>query len=184
MPENNSASRVRGITLAELLDAREQRAYQQQKLITQYQSPLISLTISMPGAVKLNEDALFLFTEATNHIVEYCKIHQLDCLTHHERILPTGAEGFFVVREPEHALKQACIAIEHTHELGRLWDIDVISVKSFTALSRTALGYPARKCLLCENDAKICTRGQTHGLEELLEKIKQIVETYRSACDI
>ena len=44
-----------------------------------------------------------------------------------------------------------------------------------TPLGREALGLPPRKCLLCDNDVRICMRARTHTTEELLAKIAVMV---------
>ncbi|RKS87725.1 holo-ACP synthase [Orbus hercynius] len=162
---------IRPITLHELLDAKEKRVALQHRLLKQYRLPLISLTITLPGAVKLNGCALFLFRQAQQQIIQYYQQHHITCLKTIEHIQATGSEGFFVLDMPELSLKQACIDLEQQHPLGRLWDIDVLSPATLTSISRTQLGYPPRQCLICDNNAKICGRARTHSLDELNQTI-------------
>lgn len=168
------------ITIAQLLESREARMIRQHQLIEQYQGPLISLTITMPGEIKLNDSVLFLYHLATEHILNYCKINQIECPQHIQSIKNSGPEGFFVINWPEQNLKHLCIEIEHSHPLGRLWDIDVISVKDKKAISRTELGYPSRRCLICNDDAKVCARSRNHALSDVIQTIETMVADYQA----
>ena len=60
------------------------------------------------------------------------------------------------------------IALEET-KIGRLYDIDVLE-KENTKISRKDLGFPERKCLLCNNPACQCGRSRKHSIEELRKK--------------
>jgi len=164
----------RPITLTQLLTAKEQRAALQKTLIDQYSQPLISLTITIPGSIKLTPCSLFLFNQACKQIEDYYQQNRIECLTVIKNTETTGPEGFFIINQAEQQLKQACIDIEDSHPLGRLWDIDIISVKNYTGISRNALGYPPRKCLICGNEAKACARARTHTTDELIAKIETI----------
>ena len=42
------------VTLAEMLDARERRAFRQQELLARYQMPMVCFTMNIPGPVKNN----------------------------------------------------------------------------------------------------------------------------------
>ncbi|WP_392565501.1 citrate lyase holo-[acyl-carrier protein] synthase [Utexia brackfieldae] len=162
------------VTLAEILNAKEQRAEYQEQLLAKYQLPLLSLTITMPGETKLNECVLYLFERAYQQIIAYCQQHQLTCRMHQQKILNTGPEGFFVIEQSELALKQACVEIEQSIPLARLWDIDVISVTSGQPISRKTLGYSPRRCLICDNEAKVCARARTHSIVELTHAIEHL----------
>ena len=65
------------------------------------------------------------------------------------------------------------IALEET-KIGRLYDIDVLE-KENTKISRKDLGFPERKCLLCDNPACQCGRSRKHSIEELRKKIYGII---------
>ena len=43
---------MREISLQEVLDARERRAWKQQELLRQFQRPVLSFTMNIPGPVK------------------------------------------------------------------------------------------------------------------------------------
>lgn len=171
---NQYFANARQITLTELLAAKEQRAALQKTLINQYSLPLISLTITIPGPVKLTPCSIFLFDQACAQIEAYYQQNQIPCLNVIKNTDISGPEGFFILNQAEQPLKKACMAIEDSHPLGRLWDIDVISAKNHIGISRNALGYPPRTCLICGNEAKACARARTHSLDELIAKINDI----------
>ena len=66
----------------------------------------------------------------------------------------TGYEGYLVVKADGCQVKKLMIALEET-KIGRLYDIDVLE-KENTKISRKDLGFPERKCLLCDNPACQC----------------------------
>ena len=68
--------------------------------------------------------------------------------------------------------KYLAVIIESISPKARLLDIDVMDKDG--AVSRGELGLDARKCLICDEDAKVCARSQKHSMEELLAKVKEL----------
>lgn len=159
------------ITLMELLDAREQRAVHQQELLNQYpRCSLISMTLNIPGPVKDSE----AYRKALALGVAELKARFEEIVFEEVRWLRTGSEAYLVVREEALDTKKKAVLVEEQSPIGRLLDIDVIG--SDGPVSRTEVGGKPRKCLLCDEDAKVCARMQKHSLEELLGKIEEILE--------
>lgn len=71
----------------------------------------------------------------------------------------SGPEGMLSIAAPARDLKLATIELEHSHPLGRLWDIDVLTPEG-EILSRRDYSLPPRSCLLCEQSAAVCARGK------------------------
>ena len=163
------------ITLEQLLLSRENRCARQQELITEYpDATLVCLTVIMPGSVKRNFFSLITAGAALQAMIERFggTIKYLST-----QDLPTGYEAYLVSSlECNEAKKIAC-EIEDTHQLGRLFDIDVI-LPSGRPLGRQEAGYGPRRCLLCEQEARFCMRNHTHTGEQLHEKIKEMVNAY------
>ena len=67
--------------------------------------------------------------------------------------------------------------LEDSVALGRLFDIDVIQTDGMK-ISRTDLGFSTRKCLICNQEAFVCSRARTHSVKELLEQECQIMTNY------
>ena len=70
-------------------------------------------------------------------------------------------------------IKAMTVAIEEADSLGRLFDMDVMDKNG--SMSRGELGANPRKCLLCDEDAKVCARSQKHEMTELLDEIQRIL---------
>ena len=47
------------------------------------------------------------------------------------------------------------------------------------AISRKTLGVPARRCLLCAEEAHACGRSRAHSLQQLQKAIEEIIHGYR-----
>ncbi len=160
------------ITLEQLLESRDKRAEFQTILLRGYSTPLVSFTVNMPGKVKKNHRSQAVFEAGVAAIREalagnilYYKL--LDNLT--------GPEGYFAVDLPVEQLKSKMCAIEDTHPLGRLMDIDVLSAPG-QHVSRTTLGQSPRKCLVCGGMAAACTRSRAHPVEQLIAAIDKLLE--------
>lgn len=163
------------ITLAQLLASREERWHRQMMLIRDFPSlTLVCLTVIMPGKVKRSDRSLAVAKAAVMAMREAFgdKMRQMD-----ERDLATGYEAYMLVALPVEEAKLKACRIEETHPLGRLFDIDVID-RSATPVSRSIVGLSPRRCLLCGNDARYCIRNHTHTQEELLGRIRQMIDDY------
>ncbi len=149
-----------------LLEAREWRVQRQKELLAQYRKPLICFTMNIAGAEKRNPLIDECFMMGIKSLVV-----QLPRILHNEpRFLPTGCVGFFVADAPAADLKRLCIQIEESSALGRLFDLDVLD-ESGKKIEREQ----PRRCLLCEQDARICARNRNHGLEAIIERTNAIL---------
>jgi len=153
-------------TLTEILDAREARVAHQRQLLETHQKTLICFTMNIPGPVKLDRDISIGFFVG-------CRLLRNslgDKLLFAEELRKTtGCEGYFVVDIPAKEAKRMTVEIEDADSVGRLFDMDVLDIDG-RKLSRESLGYPRRKCLLCEKDAAICAGRRAHPLVELKER--------------
>lgn len=94
----------------------------------------------------------------------------------------SGPEGMLSIAAPARDLKLATIELEHSHPLGRLWDIDVLTPEG-EILSRRDYSLPPRRCLLCEQSAAVCARGKTHQLTDLLNRMEELLNDV-DACNV
>jgi holo-ACP synthase len=164
--------------LEQLLLAREARAERQKALLDKYRMPVMSFTVNIPGLQKNTPLARFVFNEGYSVLIKELNEYGHPAVYHRKRNLSTGMEGYFVADEDEIVLKTHAVRIETQHPLGRLFDIDVIG-RNGRHVSRGSLGYPERRCFICDNEAHACARSKAHSIEELLEKIRQIVDEYK-----
>ena len=179
---------IRELTLMDLLDSRENRVNHQKELLEQYPgSTLISITPNSPGPVKDRPE----YRRALE-----TGLHRLKAMLNFEAIpyeefrpLITGPEGYLVVNGDPMAIKKAAVAAEEADALGRLFDMDVLvindaavpdecghySLTDIRSISRDQLGAEPRKCLLCGENAKACARSRAHSMDDLLNKINEIL---------
>ena len=162
------------ISLEQLLESRDRRVQHQKQLLLAYPGcSLICLTVQLPGPVKRSGESLIIAEAGLSELLNRFG----SALRHvHVRDLETGYEAYLVVPMPAREVKRICCKIEDTHQLGRLMDIDVLD--GVVPLSRADLGLPARQCLMCGNEARFCMRAHTHTTEQLLETIRQMVDSF------
>ena len=179
----------RQLTLMDLLDSRENRVNHQKELLDQYTgSVLVSMTLNIPGPVKDSPE----YRKALE-----TGLHRLKAMLDSESILYeefrpliTGPEGYMIVSGDPLAIKKAAVAAEEADALGRLFDMDVLvideaakkadenghySLTDIRSISRSQLGAAPRKCLLCGENAKACARSRAHSMDDLLNKINEIL---------
>lgn len=154
-------------SLLEILDARERRVQLQKALLQQFRKPLLCFTMNIPGPVKLDRDVSIGF-HVGNWLLEDA-LSRTPVLHQENRLAHTGCEAFYVVDMPAQNLKQLAVDLEDIDPIGRLFDMDVLDTDG-TKLTREDLGYPKRKCLLCDQDAVVCARSRAHGLEALQDR--------------
>lgn len=164
------------VVLMQMLDAREQRS---QLIAAAAQEAgesgsVVSITLAIPGPVKTSEVLRKLFdyfySEVTaalaGHYVE--KFLTLDA--------PTGPEVQFVVDMDAKTVKELLVPIEEKGRVGRLADLDVLSGgEAPEGISRTELGLPQRKCLVCDKPSKECGRARAHTVAEMQRAVAEIL---------
>nr|WP_288899407.1 citrate lyase holo-[acyl-carrier protein] synthase [uncultured Blautia sp.] len=158
------------VTLIQMLDCRERRSHFQKELLKKYHCPVISFCMNIPGPIKTNKsicsafnkgkEALFQsLAEKSAVICEFVEIHEA-----------TGDELLAAVKLSAEELKALTTAIENTHPVGRLFDMDVIDTDG-QKLSRSDF----RKCILCGRQAQECSRMRRHTVREMQDKIEEIL---------
>ena len=159
----------------DILQSREDRALFQEEIINKYNAPIISFTLNIPGKIKDSS----MYRKIHNAGIEAINksLNDYEVIYTKKKEKSTGPEAYFSVNINPLELKQLTTKIETEHPLGRLFDIDVLDINN-KQISRTELELEPRKCMICENNAKECSRSKKHSLEELLEEIKYIYRSY------
>lgn len=164
--------REREITLAEMLEARERRAMRQTELLKEYKMPLVSFGMNIAGPIK-NSPLIrrgFLIGEARLR-GQLARLRKQ--FVHAETVdAPSGCEGLYVADADAETLKALAQEIEDYGELGRLFDMDVLSPDG-AKLERER----PRRCLICGGEAKACASRRVHGVAELQAKTRAILES-------
>lgn len=164
-------------TLEMVMKSREERAYIQRVLLTTFKAPVVSYKLNMVGPVKYSPELHQIFDEGLSAFRENLKSNALT-ITFEKLIYENSGPEFFAVIDAAPALiKMQTIALENDHPLGRIFDFDVLNVQG-EQLSRVDLGMGPRKCLICQEDALVCSRSRNHGLEALLETIYSLYQVH------
>ena len=150
--------------LHEILAARELRAQKQRALLDKFGVPLLCFTMNIPGPVKFDRDVSIGFHLGNWLLKESLKGRKV--LHFESSTAITGCEAFYVVDMPARELKQLAVELEQIDPIGRLFDMDVLTPDG-QKVSREELGYPKRKCLLCDQDAVVCAGRRTHSADQL-----------------
>ena len=163
------------ITLQQLLESRDERAARQEALLREHPGKtLVCLTVIPPGSEKRTDWSVRVALAGAGAVRK-----AFSPLWEESRDLETGYEAYFLVEGDRMQVKRECCSIEDTHPWGRLMDIDVLEPAPGGAvpLSRSAVGQPPRRCLVCDKPARECMRNRSHSLEQLLERIKYIYDS-------
>lgn len=155
-------------TITDMLAARDQRvAFQQELTAAHPKSSIAAIKLNIPGPIKNNDALRRLFLAGVQRFEDQLTDYTLAADWNH----PAGNERFLILPLDFATSKRAAVAFEEQDSLGRLYDIDILQTGSQRAMSRTDLGLPKRRCLLCGRDAKDCARSRRHSVADLQAKI-------------
>jgi len=164
------------VTLEEMLAARERRAENQRILIENFGKPVISFTLNTPGPVKVSARLEKCFDDGVALIEELFSLQGITILMSQIYKPKTGCEYYGVADCSAADAKLLLARAEEYAPLGRLYDMDVID-ESGCPVSRSELGLPERRCLICGRPAHECSRSRRHSIEELTARMKEMIDT-------
>lgn len=163
------------VTLAQMLEAREQRAFRQFQLNREFGKPIISFSMNIPGPVKdspLIRRGFDAGCEALEHRLPKGSV------LHIEKILAvTGCEAIYVLDMEPMKVKAITTAVEDDHGLGRLFDMDVIGL-DLNKLDREAVGGGDRNCIVCGAPGRGCASRRVHSVAQLQQATTDILTRY------
>ena len=167
------------VTVSDMMDAREARAQAQRALLARYPgASVVCLCMNIAGAIKRTENIERAFAWGLRNVkAVLAPCETLFDAAIHEK---TGPEAMLCVRADARSIKRRLCALEDGEALGRLLDIDVITPDG-GKISRTEIGLPARRCLLCGNPAPVCARSRAHSADALFEKANAIINAHFEA---
>ena len=159
--------------LSDILSAREERVRSRDEFLSE-NIFACQITLNIPGYPKRltnDEKAVAKFSRTF--------IEQWDSPPLCEKEIANAAGvcwlGFFEGNiSAAQKAKRIAVSIEEGTPEGRISDIDII-VQGRT-LSRSDLGLPQRRCLLCDRPAKECARDQNHSYNHLRSEFEKLIE--------
>ena len=163
------------VTLEQVLQNRDARAAAQQHLLSQYQKPLLSYSLNIPGPVKNSPLIRRTFQEGLAAL--QAQIPKELVLHRQQKLAVTGCEALWVVDLPPMALKRQCVALEEQLPLGRLFDFDVLSPDG-THPDRLAAGGTERGCIVCGAAGRACAAGRRHSVQVLQKTVYDIMRAW------
>ncbi len=166
------------VTLTDVLDTKEQRAAYQQELRERHRSPVISLTVNMPGPVKYTAEIMDMLYGVTAKLRSLLAANGL--AMKEERIchLPAGPAVLLAVDGDAAGLKRYAVQLESGLPYGRLLDIDVFTAEG-RQISRSDIGLASRTCFACQCPAIECMRSSTHSRQEIQAAVDRLLTAYQ-----
>ena len=157
-----------------ILFAREQKQFHIQKLLENHDL-VISIKSNIPGSHKNIVEAYLLVrlfhVELAKRFI-FKRPMMMDTADGPYDLIPLNQGNL-------KDIKIQLIELEDTHPLGRFIDLDIHQQMS-QSISRADFGLPFRKCYLCELDAHVCARNQTHDIQDLISYVKDHISAYLS----
>jgi holo-ACP synthase/triphosphoribosyl-dephospho-CoA synthase len=154
----------------DILNAREERAFKINELINNTVNTYLIVKANIPGNEKNTLESMIIIDAFKNYIdlnYSYKKKEFVESIDGNYYLYTFDYDGIYIKKE--------MIKLEERHLLGRLVDLDVYQKE---AISRSRLHLFERKCLLCDDIARVCIRLQKHSLNEIRDEIKKIVKIY------
>lgn len=159
--------------MSNILQAREERANHITKLMKEYDDfSIVVLKKNVAGIDKNPAHMMFVCAFFDQLIKE---TFSTKVMYFEKRGSLDGDYCIYIINETGNLIKEKTIELEERNALGRLVDIDVYYKKP---ISRQDLECEMRKCLICENYAHLCTRNQTHSIEEIHQKTFEIASEF------
>ncbi len=159
------------VSLAQLLEAREQRVCRQKQLLKLYPRGLICFTMNIAGPQKDSP----LIREGFGLGVDLLRAQLAGSgipILYEEIVFEvTGPVGFFAVDAEPLAVKLLTCEIEDSIPVARLFDMDVLTPQGDKCSRSTP-----RRCLICQEDARVCGRSRTHSVQQLQEKTTHLLQ--------
>ncbi|MHC1745556.1 MAG: citrate lyase holo-[acyl-carrier protein] synthase [Negativicutes bacterium] len=169
------------VAFQQILEGREQRAHVQKTLRELYKTPVVSITVNMPGELKCNHKAVSLLYDTQEKIRK--QLRNAGYFLWEERVLhlPSGSTAILAVDGKADVIKKITVDIEEETNYGRLLDIDVFDVNG-RQIDRAFMGLELRKCFVCPQIAAVCVRSQAHDQLEVIAEAEKLFVEYKARC--
>ncbi|MCP1102375.1 holo-ACP synthase [Aequitasia blattaphilus] len=169
---------IREVTMTEVMAFREEKAAIWKLLSKEYEKEtIISFGLNIPGSIKVTEQIIQAFVYGMKYIEAV--FHDMEVVIYRkkeQRSFAGYSVSYALAGSNARELKKKMVEIEENHPLGRIFDIDVMGKEG--SISRREVGGLPRKCLLCEEEAKICSRSVAHSQEAVRQKMEKMIHQY------
>lgn len=166
-----------GITLDQLLSARDARAAYTEELRRRYPGAcVVVFTVITPGAEKQTEAAKRLFDAGVKALLKFIARYEIAPLEFEAYTRSTGDEAYMAIRTEPCFLKMELCVLEETALYGRLWDMDVVKPDG-EHISREDVGFGERSCIVCGRPGRTCYSRRLHSPEDVQKAVVALVDT-------
>jgi len=167
------------VTLDEMLSFRERKVSMQEAFHNKHEEvTIVTLGMNIPGPRKTSPGIFLAFSAGGEELDRLFMEHGLTVTEETVVKEKAGYLKLYAVKSQDPLfVKKITIYMEETHPLGRLFDIDVYD-ETGNGIGRAELGYPVRRCLICEKDAKLCGRSRSHTVEELYGRVESMINSW------
>ena len=143
---------------------------------SQYSYSLLSFSLNLAGPHKRSPLADFFFTAALTLLTgelsrRFGKLEEPQI-----RAGRAGAWALLEVPTDAQSCKAFCLELEDGLPAGILWDLDVYDLENGQKLSRKALGWEERPCLICGRKVSFCARSRAHSWQELERESSRLMK--------
>lgn len=163
------------LAMNRMLEAKEKRYYKIKDLTEKYEAPVLSFMLNIPGEDKNFEEAVSFHKKYVEKIKNLLEEEKIKILFEDYENLVTGMEYLAVLDGDGCVIKKLMMEVEEESLGGRLLDLDIYD-KDFSQISRSSLGLPERKCIICGDTARTCIKEERHKIEELEERVREIIK--------
>ena len=163
------------LAMNRMLEAKEKRYYKIKDLTECYKAPVLSFMLNIPGEDKNFEEAVSFHKKYVEKIKNLLEENKIKILFEDYQNLVTGMEYLAVLDGDGRLIKKLMMEVEEESLGGRLLDLDIYD-KDFSQISRSSLGLPERKCIICGDTARTCIKKERHNLKELEERVREIIK--------
>ena len=163
------------LAMNRMLEAKEKRYYKIKDLTECYKAPVLSFMLNIPGEDKNFEEAVSFHKKYVEKIKNLLEENKIKILFEDYQNLVTGMEYLAVLNGDGRLIKKLMMEVEEESLGGRLLDLDIYD-KDFSQISRSSLGLPERKCIICGDSARTCIKEERHNLNELEERAREITK--------
>lgn len=154
-----------------VLDAREERVIEIQKLINTFYKTVVVLKLNIPGPIKHGGILDWAFEQGYKRFMNVVSnVIFSECITR-----ASGKEAYFVLDLDAIYIKKLTIQIEEKDDLGRLFDFDVYD--NFKTIGRDTLGKEERSCIICGEPVWNCSRSRRHSILSLQNKVTELIKS-------
>lgn len=163
-----------------LLDRDRRVLYQEHLLKENKDKTLVTIRINYPGIEKSNYITDNIVNTIYNEILTY---YGKFIVFEDKYKNKEGIVAHFLFDLDFVNVKKEMINVEEEHILGICLDIDVYTLKNdkVIGISRSDLFKKPRRCFICDLDAKICSRAQTHTIDEIKNYFEVVYKNFKDS---